>query len=173
MKIIVGSTNQAKVQAVRNFFQDQRVQSVAAPSKVSAQPLSDTETRQGAMNRAMYAQQSVGEHGVGIGLEGGIMQLGDDTYLCNWGALVLPTGELFTASGVRIFLPKSVATELRSGAELGDIMARWTKNKNVRQQAGAIGVLTNGAFSRQEMYIHIVKLLWGQWEFHQNDFEID
>ncbi|WP_440896137.1 DUF84 family protein [Amphibacillus sp. Q70] len=167
-KIIVGSQNQAKLTAVRQVFPDTNVMGQAAPSGVSNQPLSDQETLTGSINRAKHCQES-GGNVIGIGLEGGVMQLNGQSLLCNWGALVDPKGLIYIASGARIPLPESIAESLQEGLELGDIIDQYASKINVRQNEGAIGILTNNELSRRTMFEHIVKQLKGQYMFAKSD----
>lgn len=173
MLIVVGSTNKAKINAVKAVFHEAEVISLKAPSKVSNQPFSDIETFQGAIERAKFAQQAKRHKNrevFGIGLEGGIMRLKNRYYLCNWGALAINAEIIFDASGVRIPLPKKVIKQLKCGRELGDIMAEMTQDHHIRQKMGAIGVLTNDTLSREDIYIHIVQLLKGQYEYFLRTF---
>lgn len=165
MNIIVGSTNLAKVKAVEEIFPNEHVFPKQVASHVSEQPFSDEETREGAINRALQCVSTQLDHVIGIGLEGGVMYIGDQLYLCNWGALVTETKDMYIASGARILLPPTIAEPLKEGIELGKVMAAYTQNKDVRHHEGAVGVLTNNLVSRKEMFIHVVKLLRGQWEF--------
>ncbi|SEQ09310.1 inosine/xanthosine triphosphatase [Virgibacillus subterraneus] len=164
MEVIIGSKNPTKRKAVEEVFLTDIVTGYDVPSKVSAQPLSDSETREGAMNRAMQCIETTAGK-IGIGLEGGVMQVDDQLYLCNWGALVTREKEVFTASGARILLPDEFNDQLQGGAELGDIMDTYAKRKDVRKNEGAIGIFTNDHISRKEMFVHVVKLLHGQWEY--------
>lgn len=164
MKIIIGSTNPAKIGAVQNVFLDQKVVPIDVPSHVSAQPFSDMETKEGALNRAKECAKLHPES-IGIGLEGGVMCIVNELFLCNWGALVTPNEQAFTASGARIMLPPEIGEQLKKGTELGDLMDYYAKKKDVRKKEGAIGIFTNSLVSRQEMFIHIVKLLKGQLEY--------
>src|SRR3989338_6992451 len=78
MKIIIGSKNPQKVAAVEEIIQDYdflknaAVDSVAAASEVSDQPLSLDETIQGAVNRACNAFKNCD---YSIGLESGLMRV--------------------------------------------------------------------------------------------------
>lgn len=81
------------------------------------------------------------------------------------GALVDRDGTVITAGGARIPLPLEVANEIRAGRELGDVMAQYTGERNIRHKEGAIGVFTNGHVDRAGMFHHIVQLLAGQYEF--------
>jgi inosine/xanthosine triphosphatase len=133
-------------------------------SGVANQPFSDEETRLGAINRATHCAQS--KAGViGIGLEGGVMYIDSQLFLCNWGALVTEENQVYTASGARILLPLEIESQLKMGHELGDVMDLYTKKKEIRSNEGAIGIFTNNQISRQVMFVHIVQLLRGQWEY--------
>lgn len=166
LNIVIGSKNPAKIGAVQQVFADAQVTSVNVPSHVSLQPFSDEETKRGAINRAKEVVVRYPET-IGIGLEGGVMYIGDELFLCNWGALVTPKKQVFTAGGARIQLPYSIEKALHEGIELGDVMDRYAKKTAVRNKEGAIGIFTNDLITRQEMFIHIVKLLKGQFEYWQ------
>ena len=165
--IAVGSKNPAKLKAVQDVFQIEQVLPIDAPSYVSAQPFSDQETKQGAINRAISCVDEYAAE-IGIGLEGGVMSLDDQLYLCNWGALYTNDNRLYVASGARIPLPKEVSTPLYEGVELGDIMDTYAKRLDVRKKEGAIGIFTNNLVDRGEMFKHFVRLLYGQYLFQQN-----
>src|SRR5699024_9560597 len=139
MKITIGSNNPAKINAVQSVFQSANIQTINASSSVSAQPFSDEETREGAVNRALECVRSKPES-VGIGLEGGVMYVEDRLYLCNWGALRDRKNRTYTASGARILLPEEVHQELCKGHELGDVMDWYAKKQEVRKNEGAIGI---------------------------------
>ncbi|MBO8156526.1 MAG: DUF84 family protein [Bacillaceae bacterium] len=164
MKIMVGSRNPAKVNAVKKVFPDGEVEGVKVPSKVSSQPFSDEETLEGAINRARQCSQ-LHKGAIGIGLEGGVMEIENRLYLCNWGALVDEEDNVYTAGGARFALPDEIARELARGKELGDIMDEYTKKKNVKQNEGAVGIFTNNLVDRESMFVHVVMLLKGQMEF--------
>jgi inosine/xanthosine triphosphatase len=165
--IAIGTTNPAKINAVKKAFSHKQAIfiPVSVPSGVSDQPLSDEETIRGALHRA-EASLNEGKSEIGIGLEGGVVETPYGLFLCNWGALADSNGNMFIAGGARIPLPHEIATEVRKGKELGIVMDEFTKKNNVRNQEGAIGILTNGYITRDVMYEHIVKMLAGQYVFH-------
>ncbi|MBZ0287666.1 MAG: DUF84 family protein, partial [Anaerolineae bacterium] len=79
--VLVASTNPVKVQATRNGFERMfpkdhfRVSGTSVPSGVSDQPMSDDETYQGAVNRALAAADRMPEADFYVGIEGGIEDL--------------------------------------------------------------------------------------------------
>ncbi|MDF2854451.1 MAG: NTPase [Neobacillus sp.] len=169
MKIIIGSTNPAKVSAVKQAFPYQQAQfiSLDIPSGVSEQPFSDEETIKGAVNRANGAlKQGYGD--IGIGLEGGVQESDHGLLVCNWGALVSTENKPIIAGGARFLLPESIADRLRAGEELGPVMEDYAKKKNVRKNEGAVGIFTNGLINRAEMFAHIINLLIGQYYYSKN-----
>ncbi|RSK25339.1 DUF84 family protein [Bhargavaea beijingensis] len=168
MKIVVGSSNLAKIGAVKNAFESLGIQAdvtgAGTESGVAAQPFGDEETLTGARNRAIAALKT-GPHDLSIGLEGGVKELDGRLYICNWGALALPDRTVFTAGGAQIPLPDEVAVLVRGGKELGPVMEALTSKEDIRQTGGAVGVFTDGTVSRSAMFSQIVLLLAGQWRF--------
>ena len=169
MKIAIGTTNRAKVGAVREALQPLYPQAefieISVPSGVADQPFSDEETRQGAMNRAQTALEKTGAH-IAFGLEGGVRELDEELYCCNWGAVATRT-RTYTSSGAQFLLPKEVAQPVRNGQELGPVMDAYTKTRDTRHGSGAVGVFTNGLVDRKEMFVHIVQLLIGQVQYYE------
>ncbi len=170
MEFMIGSTNPAKVRAVKEVLAIHFPQAILAEdevgSGVSDQPFGDDETRLGAINRALRAA-GIKVGAIGIGLEGGVRILEEQMYLCNWGALVLPDGTRFTAGGAQIPLPKEIADELMAGKELGQVVDAYFNSSGVRVREGAIGMLTANAVQRDELFVHVLKLLIGQYKYHR------
>ncbi|MBH8599572.1 MULTISPECIES: DUF84 family protein [unclassified Thermoactinomyces] len=166
MRVAVGSKNSTKVGAVEQAFQNLNavILSVSVPSGVSNQPLSDEETLQGAINRAENARKEM-DADIGVGLEGGVAETAHGLFLCNWGALTDRNGIRVMAGGARIKLPDEFLIPLKEGKELSIIMEQYTKQKNIGTTLGAVGVFTNGYVERQEMFLHVSKLLIGQYLF--------
>ena len=174
MKIIIGSKNPAKNQAVKNAFRDGSFEfiSLDIPSGVNEQPFSDEETINGARNRAVNALLQ-GSGDIGIGLEGGVQETSHGLLLCNWGALASKDLEPIIAGGARLLLPEEIAKRLRAGEELGPVMDDYAKMQNVRKNEGAIGIFTNGSVNRIEMFTHIMNLLVGQYGYKRRNQNIE
>lgn len=168
MEFVIGSTNHAKVQATKDVvaihFPEATVTSIETNSGVSNQPFSDEETRLGAINRALRVN-TLQEDTIGIGLEGGVRISEEKLYICNWGALVLSSGERFTAGGAQIPLPEDIAQEIRRGSELGPVIDEYFSAKGLRQKEGAMGMFTAGAVTRVDLFTHILHLLMGQLKY--------
>lgn len=166
MQVIIGTKNKAKIKAVTNvcehYLENVHIASIACPSGVSEQPIGNEETRQGAINRALKTLScKVGD--IGVGLEGGVMYVGKDMYLCNWGAIVIKGGPTLTAAGAQIPLSENIRKEIESGQELGPVIDRVFKQQGIRHSEGAMGIFTNGTISRVKLFEHIMALLIGQY----------
>ncbi len=163
--VAIGTQNKAKTNAVEKvihtYFPQANFVHLNVESGVAAQPLSAEETRQGAINRAKNTLQQT-EADWGFGLEGGVQPVGEELYCCNWGAVALKDGTVISSAGAQFVLPRSVASEVRAGKELGPVMDAFAKKENTRHNEGAIGIFTNNLINRQQMFEHIVTLLVGQ-----------
>lgn len=166
MKVAVGTKNKAKVQAVKAVvtqFYGASIETLAVASDVSEQPMTNEETRQGAINRARHARNE-GNADLGFGLEGGVTLIDGQLYICNWVALATPQ-RIYTAAGAQLPLPPIVADAVLAGEELGPVMERYAQQKDVRQNQGAIGIFTDGLVTRQQMFEHILLLVIGQYRY--------
>jgi inosine/xanthosine triphosphatase len=166
MKIGIGSSNPAKIKAADafiNYFDNAELAVFSSDSLVSSQPFSDEETKTGAVNRAKDCVQQGAA--IGLGFEGGVMEMEDGMYLSNWGAVADSKGNILTAAGARILLPSQIVEGLRRGKELGQLMGEWTNDSEIRKKDGAIGVFTAGLLSRGEMFSHIATILLGQYVY--------
>lgn len=157
----VGSTNPAKLEAVHRALARLApgctVEGVDVPSGVRAQPFGDAETRRGAAARARTALATSGAD-LAFGLEGGVIFEGDAAWLVSWVAVVDRRGRVGEASGLRMPLPAAAAARLRAGDELGDIIDALFDTKLSKQQAGAVGLLTEGFVSRTEAFADLVAM---------------
>jgi inosine/xanthosine triphosphatase len=167
IRIAIGTKNPTKVNAIKHGFEgiDASFYPCSVSSGVSSQPFSDDETIQGAINRARESLL-LEKADIGIGLEGGVVDTGYGLFLCNWGALIHHQDVApIIAGGARILLPEEFKEALKNGNELGEIMAEFTKKKDVSTQEGAIGIFTNGYIDRTEMFLHVTRLLVGQYTY--------
>ncbi len=156
MNIAVGSLNPVKIKAVEaafvEFFDTEKIvcEGISVPSGVSDQPLSHDETVKGASQRARLALTS-GDFDCGVGLEGGIFQVGDRWFNTAWVAIA--HGD-FIALGQApaIELPHEVVSMIqKESLELGDAADRLFAQHNIKQKQGLYGELTKGLITRQDM----------------------
>ena len=169
--VAIGTKNKAKTAAVeevlKQYFENIDFVHISVPSGVAEQPFSDAETRQGAINRAVNTREETGAD-LSFGLEGGVYELDGAIYCCNWGAVAIKDGPVISSSGASFILPEEIAQQLQEGKELGPVMDTFTRTKDIRQHAGAIGIFTDGLVDRKAMFEHIVTLLIGQARYQTN-----
>lgn len=155
MRIAVGSTNPVKVAAVRAMalrrWPDAEIIAVAAPSGVTAMPLSDAESLTGARNRAIAAREQAAAD-LGIGLEGGVNPEPIGLVLHGWVVVVDGNGREGIGGAGRLPLPPAIAWCVLRGEELGPVMDDILGETEVRQKGGAVGALTAGLVMRQEAF---------------------
>lgn len=157
----VGSANPAKLEAVHRALARLApgcvVEGVSVASGVGKQPFGDEETRRGAMSRARAALATSGAD-VAFGLEGGVILEGDRPWLVSWVAAVDGSGRSGEASGLRMPLPRGATESLRRGEELGDVIDALFDMHLSKQQAGAVGLLTEGFVSRADAFADLVAM---------------
>ncbi|MDD3171382.1 MAG: DUF84 family protein [Bacilli bacterium] len=163
-RVYLGSKNAAKLKAVEMALPDYEIIGIDAKSGVSNQPLTDEETIKGAFNRAKELPQD----GLRLGLEAGVEIHNDVMFLINWGVLIDEENNTFYAGGTRIPLPEEVRRGIiEDKKELSEVMEKYSDIDNIRSKEGAIGYLTCNQVTRSDIFIHIVKLLYGQYLYQK------
>ncbi len=155
MQIALGSTNQAKVAAVRKvvarIFPAAVVHALPVQVDVPAQPIGDEQTQAGAVARARAALQSTGAD-LGIGLEGGLRTTTAGWALCSWAAVVDKRGALGVGGSGILLLPRPIVERVLAGEELGPLMDELAQQTGTRHNLGASGVLTGGLVDRGRIF---------------------
>ena len=157
----IGSTNPAKVEAVRRILAQLApgcaLVAIDVPSGVAAMPLGEDAVRAGASARAHAALEQSGAD-VAFGLEGGAILGAENAWLTGHVVAVTRDGRLGEAAWGRMLLPHVAAERLRRGEELGDIIDDLFARKESKRQAGAVGLLTEGAVSRTDAFADLVAM---------------
>jgi inosine/xanthosine triphosphatase len=158
MKIIAGTKNPAKLQAVREAFaavfpaEEILIEGLAAPSGVSDQPLSDAETKLGARNRAKAARSQMPEADFYVGLEGGLEQAEEGLWAFAWMAVLDRQGKEGLGRTGAFLLPARVSKLIAEGLELGHANDRVFGTENSKHKGGAVGLLTQERLNRASYY---------------------
>ncbi len=175
MKIFVGSINPVKLNATTvaasETWPEVSVIAYEVDSQVSDQPMTDEETKTGAINRAravlrkgLADQKSDVSEVLGVGLEGGVLiDKKGEMWTTIWAVVIDKDNELFVANGARFPVPKLIADRVKQGEEMGPVMASFFNGRPVKKQEGMIGVVTKGFVDRTEEYTAIIKMALGQW----------
>lgn len=152
-KVVIASLNPAKITAVESAFNSAfpngifEFVGVNVPSDVVDQPMSDSETHLGALNRVKNAKQIYRDGDFYVGLEAGI----EDNVTFAWMVIESKThrGESRSAS---LMLPPKVIEKLANANELGDVMDEVFGTENIKQKGGAISLLTQNQLTRSSVY---------------------
>ncbi len=164
MKVVVASENPVKVAATRGAFEalfpneEIDVVAISVGSGVSDQPTSDSETRQGAANRASNALAELPDADFWVGLEGGIEVIDDQLMAFAWMHVRGNNGHDSQSRTPSLPLPPEVKALVDEGLELGEANDRVFSTLNSKQGGGAFGLLTGGRLTREGVYTQTVLL---------------
>lgn len=153
MKVAIGSLNPVKIEATKQAFlavwasETFQFIAIATDSGVSAQPMSDDESIQGATNRAQRAlKQADAEYGVG--LEGGLQKTGNHWFDCCWVVIVDKHGNQGIGSTIKLIVPEKMMALIQQGKELGEVCDMLFNKTNAKQAEGFFGLMTNNLITR-------------------------
>jgi len=158
MKIIVGSTNPTKIDAVRevlnqySFLGKPEIVGVNVSSEVSDQPKSMEEIIQGAINRAKNAYRH-SQCDYSIGLESGLSEFPLVGYLELTACIFHDGNKLYPGFSSAFPIPPTVASlVLEHGLNLSQAshQAGLTTNPELGKSEGIIGVLTKNRVTRMD-----------------------
>lgn len=160
--VYVGSQNPVKVgaaqKALSQWFDDSHVEAIGmkVSSGVADQPMSEAETRLGAVNRVRKCHAELLERERPfdwiMAFEGGVDRFEDGP--ATFAYVAISNGrQIAMGRSANLALPHPVYAELRKGKELGDVIDAYFNTHNIKQKGGAIAVLTKGLATRQSVYI--------------------
>ena len=186
-KIIIASQNPVKINAVAaafgKMFPDEtfETEGVSASSGVSDQPKTDSETFEGAMNRAENASR-MADGDFWVGIEGGVEEMvrlpstklpsirfgtgrtsrspQEDSQMevFAWVVVKSKDGKFGKGRTGTFFLPPKVAELVKQGMELGEANDAVFEKTNSKQKNGAVGILTDDIIDRTRYYTETVVL---------------
>ena len=164
MKILVGSKNPVKIEAVKealeNYFENILVEGIDVSSNVVDQPLND-DTFIGAQNRAMKLKEINESENLNadffIGVEGGISKIFNKWFAYGCMCIINNEGNVGFGTSPLFELPDSIMKEILKGRELGFIIDEILNDENTKRKGGAISFFTNGVMNRKELYIEGLK----------------
>jgi inosine/xanthosine triphosphatase len=156
-KVVVGSQNPVKLQAVQRAFRrvfpetEHKAIAVEVTSGVDDQPRGDPEALSGALNRAQAASKKYPTADFCVGIEGAVKDTEAGMEAFAW---VVVTSQRLVGRGrtAAFYLPEQVATSVRTGTELGQAIDAFFETVDAKCREGAIGLLTQGVLGRAELY---------------------
>ncbi len=162
MRVVIGSLNRAKGEAVRNVFnkvfENIDFEQVNVSSGVREQPLCDDEAILGAINRAEGALKKFSDFDFGVGLEGTVNTNKYGMFIRGWVAIVSKDGVVSIGSSGSVLLPHYLRERIEAGEELGPVIQDLMNDSEneIRHSLGALGVLTNGLYTRVDQFENAV-----------------
>lgn len=161
LKVAIASKNPVKVDAVAqgfgSFFNELETASLSVESGVPDQPMSDSETRQGAINRVVNARTAHPDFDFWVGIEGGVHRDASGLTAFAW-VVILNQSHLGEARTTSFRLPEKVRKLIDEGYELGDANDRIFGQHNSKQNSGAVGLLTRDVVTRTQLYRQAVEM---------------
>lgn len=168
MKIVLTSTNKAKVAAVKKIFS--KIFSkfdlicVDVDSGVSATPITDNEGITGSINRIEAGKLLVKKADYYIGLEGIITKNLGGTFICGWCAIECPklARISFGCSG-KVMIPDYISEKIKSFGELSCLVKDNYPSELVEKLdiLGSNGVITNSMYTRVDEFEDAVNCAFG------------
>lgn len=162
MKVLVGSKNKVKVDAVRKAFEgvfpnaQWDVEGRAVSSGVSEQPLDEEETVRGARNR-VNALKEVGKADYYVGVEGGLIHSAGRWMECGWVVIADKNGVEGIAASAKMMIPQEIYELLKDGDKtLNDACEKYFDVRDAGKQMGYFGLMTNGVVDRTRAYVDAV-----------------
>ena len=157
MKVVVGSTSEPKVSAVKEAFKDyfyEKIQIVAVDvnSDVSRTPFSVDECIRGCRNRINRCKEKVPDADYYVGIESGILKTSEFCFLGAWAVILnAATGKESIGSSALVPLPSSAFTNISPDVRISETMnyglfdSDLVKKKSV---LGVGGIITHGLITR-------------------------
>ena len=161
MIIAIGSTNQAKVQALAEVIREYPILATAqiiplsTPSKVSDQPLSLTETIEGAKNRAWGAFHACSGCTYGFGIESGMIEAsGTQTgFFCVTVCSIYNGSDFHMGMSTGFEVPSPILKlmlEQKMDMTQACLEVGISQNTLLGAEEGLIGILTSGRIDRKD-----------------------
>ena len=95
------------------------------------------------------------DHDYGVGLEGGLEQIGDRWFASGW-IVVARRGsdELGVGTSARFEVRGQMLRRLLAGEEMGPVVDALSGQRDVKKSGGMMGEITNGNLKRNDCYAH-------------------
>ncbi|MBY9006566.1 MAG: inosine/xanthosine triphosphatase [Candidatus Lokiarchaeota archaeon] len=171
LEVCISSLNPIKIEAVKmafdKYFDDYKIVPINTDSKVPKQPIGMDIILKGAFNRATNAFSYLNQHKneysdiYGVGIEAGLVNisLANSKYMdFQFCVIIDKNKEITLGSGIAFEYPQFVIDEILSEKkpEIGEIFGKLSDNKNIKNENGAIGFLSNNIINRRDILYQAV-----------------
>lgn len=161
IKVVVGSENRPKCEAVRQAFekafqQPVQVEGLNAQSGVSDHPTTAEESIAGAKNRVQNALKLQPGADYYVGIEGGLLQVSGSVWEHGWVVIQDKAGEQSTAVSAGLELRGVILADVLAGKGLSDVMHDRFGLTNLGKKQGFYGLVTDNLITREQGYIDAI-----------------
>lgn len=153
MKVAIGSSNPAKISAVKDAFKlflpdiGFEFITIEVDSGIADQPMSDHETYQGARQRANQAiEQARADYGVGI--EGGLQKVGQHWVVGNLAVVIDKSGKEGFGISTRISVPANIMKHVHEDKNLSHATQLEHGIHDIGKKEGILGMFSKGLITR-------------------------
>ncbi|MDO8503853.1 MAG: inosine/xanthosine triphosphatase [bacterium] len=161
-RIVIASKNPVKIKATlsafKKMFPDEKfvIEGISILSGVSDQPMSDSETFQGAWNRAKNASRQTPNADFWVGIEGGIEEKNSEMEAFAWVVVESSDNKLGKGKTGTFLLPSKIVALIKQGKELGEATDIVFGRTNTKQEGGTVGILTDNVVDRTKYYTQAI-----------------
>lgn len=157
MKIILGSKNPSKINAIKLAmqtlgYQDIEILSIDVPSEVSSKPINE-ETLIGAQNRNKNLYEYCWERNIAfdllISIEGGYEKVNNTYFIVTYASVIDINNNEFIGKSQGLQISKNMFEWVSKGNSLNKVIETIIENKENKKENGITGYLTNGFYKRE------------------------
>ncbi len=158
MKLILTSTNDAKIEAVKKIaeklFREVEIVTLKVETGVSKTPLTDEEGIEGAINRIKEAKRIDDSADFYVGLEGILVQNKYGSFICGWAVVESKDNRQAYGCSGKVQLPPFITNHIVSFKELSDEVKKRYPSGLVEEMAmiGSNGIITNHFYTRVDEF---------------------
>jgi inosine/xanthosine triphosphatase len=162
MEVIVGSQNEPKKLAVCKAFEavypeeEVVVRAVDVDSGVSSHPVTAEESLEGAANRVKNAKSKQPDADFYVGIEGGLLRVGDRAWEHSWVVVEDRSGQAHTSISAGLQLRGKLLEAILSGQELSEAFAEQFGVQEAGKKKGLYGFATNNIVTRESATVEAV-----------------
>ncbi len=164
VRVAVGSTNKAKIDAVRKVFSDYYpvvdILSLGVSTSVPSQPVNN-ETFRGAQHRAeqLKNMDKDASYDYYVGIEGGIVNMHSRWFQVDAACIMDKTGNIAFGTSPSFEIPDRIVERLRNGEELSAVLDQILGQKNTKE-TGMIRFLSMGKTDKAGHLTHCVLMAY-------------
>lgn len=176
MKIVLSSTNKAKILAAKKVFaevyENFDLETVEVNSGVSNTPMNDDEGIKGCLNRIEEAKKLVLNGDIYVGLEGILTSNKFGVFLTGWAVVeIVKDPKVGMGCSAKVQIPDFIAKNVENFKELSEVVKSSYPSDlvNNMDELGSNGIITRKMYTRTDEFEHALKCALG-YAFNEANF---